>query len=103
MLVIAIGEQYLPRAPNAAYAAARRTGETVLKPRVKEGYCSSFPPVALRMPSLVAILYVSHRPTWRSRARKNVFTECQVPVTRLKSLPPSPSPALPSAVVSPTR
>src|SRR5918992_3142585 len=97
--LIAIGEQYLPRAPNAAYAAAIRTGETSLEPSVSDGTCLSGSPFAWRMPSRSAMRTVSHRPTFFSRARKNVLTEWWVPVRRLKRLPPSPSAALLSGFV----
>src|SRR5260370_3144489 len=90
MLRMAIGEQYLPRAANAAYAAAIRVGETVLMPSVRDGSWSSGLPLAFRMPSFAGILYGSQSPIFFSRARKNVFTECQAPVTSVEGLPPSP-------------
>src|SRR5918992_1860672 len=98
--LIAIGEQYLPRAANAAYAAAIRTGETSLEPSVSDGTCLSGLPFACRMPSRSAMRTVSHRPTFFWRARKNVLTEWCVPERRLNFLPPSPSAALLSGVES---
>src|SRR3569833_1670027 len=100
-LVSTTGSQYLPRAPKAAYAAARRSGETVLGPSVKEATCCSGLPSARRMPSFSAIFTVSQSPTCFSRLRKKVLTEFHVPVTRLNDRPPSPSAALLSDVLDP--
>src|SRR5260370_16044843 len=84
MLRMAIGEQYLPRAANAAYAAAIRVGETVSMRSVRDGSWSSGLPAAFRTPSFPAVLSRSQGPLLFSRARNNLLTAWPVPAASVQ-------------------
>ncbi len=81
--LIAIGAQYLPRAPIAAYALATVTGSISLMPSVNVSYSWSLRPSERWMPSDFAVSTVPQSPTCCSSIMKKVFTDSQVPVRRV--------------------
>jgi hypothetical protein len=79
MLRIATGLQYVPRAANAAYAEDIASGDSVLGPSVKDSTESRSSPLAcFVMPSRLAIVTTSHRPTRFCSWRKYVLTDSAV-------------------------